>query len=114
MDLKLNNENDLDLTSSALVFVESNAHLIGQRVSIAVSYRTEEWFRDIRLGLPFYNTLYLYKGREAEVNLFITNYIRVIEGVKSVEVVDFTINSRNATLRISIVTKDNVPVNIEV
>lgn len=65
-DLKLNIEHDLDLTSGRLSLIKSEQELTAQRLKIKFNLYQGEWFLDLSLGVPYFQSI-LRRGIQSKV-----------------------------------------------
>lgn len=116
-DIKLDlRTHDIDLSSGTAVLFSDNPSVVGQRIKIAVLKKRGEWFRDIQIGVPYYQEFFLRKNNKPFIDQFFINYISDIEDVKKVISYssEIDIPNRILTVTFSVETYEGQIVNVTV
>lgn len=107
MDLKLDINGDLDLSTGDLVILEG-VDATAQRLSRKLQFFLSEWFLDTRLGIPYFESILI---KNPKTNIILSIYRQAInddEAVTSLNdlVLDFDTASRKLSVNFNAETVD--------
>lgn len=113
MDIKLDNNHDLDFSSNTMKLTSTFSEEVGQRVKIALLYRKGEWFANVERGVPYASQVFSKKEQLKTVEAFLRPYIEDVEGVR--RVIRFTTNivNRKLTVAVLIETTESTTISVE-
>lgn len=99
-DLKLDQNNDLDVSTGSPVMVE-DADATAQQIRIRLRMFLGEWFLDTRQGMPYFQKIVGKKRRKALIDSIFRKAIATTPGVKSVDSLMQTFDGATRKLIIS-------------
>ncbi len=114
IDLKLNEQHDLDLNGGDLNLI-AGAEKIRQQVEILLQTFLGEWFLNVEHGIPYYEKVLIKQANRAEIEAIIRDKIRSIEGVRRIQTFSIMVNHPTRRLRADLeMTTDEglVPVKV--
>jgi hypothetical protein len=76
--------NDLDLSSGNLVITENLAVIIAQTLTVRFQLFLGEWFMDSRVGVPFFQVVFVKNPNMVVINQLFRNVILKTPGVASI------------------------------
>lgn len=99
MDIKLDTNNDIDLSIDDLVLLDGSES-VAQHLRIRFRFFLGEWFLDQRVGIPYFEKILIKNARTAVVTSIFRDVILSTPGVSSVENLGIDLDSltRRATL----------------
>lgn len=83
MDIKLNNDLDIDISTGDLVFVEGT-EAIAQHLRIRLGFFLGEWMLDRRLGVPYFQHVLIKNPKTSVVRGILRKVILRTPGVLTV------------------------------
>lgn len=113
MDIKLTNDQDIDVTDYAMSLVEDD-EAIKQRLLIRLMIFKGEWFLDTDLGLPYYQTIFQKGVTKEVVDTVIKREIESVEGVSRIVSFSSTLNNATRAYSCDFVCKTTTGDTIEV
>ncbi len=99
-DLRLNANLDLDLTDDRLSIVEG-ADAVAQKVGIRLRFFRGEWLLDTRIGLPYYQEVFVKNPDLTIVNSLFRRAILTTPGITELTSYDLDIDPRTRVARLS-------------
>ena len=100
MDLKLDSTGDLDLSKGTPMFVDGK-DAIAQKILIRLRFFKGEWFLDKRLGVPYFQQIFLKGARLAVIAALLRKAISSTPGVVSLPTFSVSLDSRTRVLTTS-------------
>lgn len=101
MDLKLDPvAGDLDLSKGTPALVDGK-DAIAQKIAIRLRFFKGEWFLDKRLGVPYFQQIFVKGTRLAVIAALLRKAISTTPGVVSVPVFSVSLDSRTRALTTS-------------
>ena len=103
-------DGDLDYDSGNLALVTSNAAVTAAKLTALFSMFQGEWFRDGRLGFPYFTYVYVKNPNLSTISSLITQVCQECPGVSTVNYVniDFNTSARKISVDVSVTTNDGV------
>lgn len=101
------NSHDIDISTGTMQLLASDEmQVVAQRVKIALQIRVGEYFRNVNIGIPYFNEFFLFKNNKAYVDQYLIGYIEQIDGVDSVDNFTSDLNEqRKLNITVDIKTK---------
>ena len=101
---------DLDISTGNLTFVTSNAEVTAAKLTALFTLWQGEWFRDGRLGFPYFTYVYVKNPQLSEIASLIRQVCLDCPGVGSISYINLDFDTRNRSLAatVAVVTNDGV------
>lgn len=100
MDLELSGDT-LTIENGDLVLVDGMA-AIAQHLRIRLRFFRGEWFADQRIGIPFYDAVFLKRPNLGLIRSILRETITTTPGVLSVETLDFELDAGARRLSVEV------------
>ena len=98
-DLLLDSSGDLDLSTNELVLVDGDDALL-QHLRIRFQFFKGEWFLDVRVGLPYLQSILLKNPNLVAVRSFFRDAILTTPGLAQLESFDMTVDASTRVMRL--------------
>ena len=112
-DLALSREHDLKIENFDLKLTDNN-EIVAQRIKQALLLFKGEWFLDVDLGTPYYESILGHKNSLDTVRAIFVSEVQRVEGVKEVVKMEINLNNANRTASINLAVIDETNNEIEV
>lgn len=113
---KLDENGDYSFGNSSFDYIDAD-NAIAQAIKTKLQLFYGEWWEDISLGLPMFQSILGQVSNEnlrRTVILLCAEQIQNVEGVSSVDSIDVAISARKLTLDIDVTTEYNTSLTTEV
>lgn len=92
LDLKLDNQGDLDI-SGGLLHTVQGISCVAQTLNLRLRINKGEWFLDTRIGIPYFTQIFVSGARLDEIESLLLEAVSTAPGVLSVDAFDVTLNA---------------------
>lgn len=101
MDIKLDNNLDLELTNNSFTLLEG-FDAVRQHIEIRLRTFLGEWYLDTRIGMPYFEEFLIKNPNQLVMQARLREAIEETPGVASVNSIDFELDSTARTLSVDI------------
>lgn len=110
-NLKLATDGDLDFSTGNLQIVTGTAE-IAQKVSVRLKFFLGEWFLDQRLGIPYFQQVFIKNPQFSVLNNLFRGVVVNTPGIAEVQSFSLALNSATRTLTVTFLARASTGENI--
>lgn len=100
IDLKLNNQHDLELTEDGDILPTQS---VCQAVKIRLLWFLDEWRLGPYFGFPYFEEVFIKNPSETKIRHLIRQTVMSVEEVTDVKSIEYSLNSKSRSAYISVV-----------